>query len=380
MPLGLRRVVPAAILVALLAGPSTGLAPTSALQPPDVESFCDMHTKHCEPVPLDLRQWLVPQSQPMSQTSDSDTQRWLVAPIRGYLTHDEYQIIQGLVPDIPTVPLAAPPGAINETVGENVTVHKEVAGITLDGQATLSATVLVPLPPEQGEAPAGSVPCTDPRGCPDLTVDAARLADGILEKRTFTSSSCAVVENSTSPGTRRLLRFTFATPNIGDGDLLIGDPAEHPSWFQWGACHGHWHFRQYAEYRLWTLRAYVAWRHARDAAPTATAAQVLAQHPELAAGFLSGHKQGFCAIDVVPYAPLEAPRYQSCATHQGISRGWADEYGYALDGQWVDMTGVAAGAYVLEAEVNPARFYQETVYTNNSGALLVVIPPDTPIV
>jgi hypothetical protein len=74
---------------------------------------------------------------------------------------------------------------------------------------------------------------------------------------------------------------------------------------------------------------------------------------------------------------MELSCFQNCAHNQGISRGWADEYGFGLDGQWVDITGVPAGHYVLEAEVNPAHFYREMDYANNSGAVLVAIPPTT---
>ena len=55
-------------------------------------------------------------------------------------------------------------------------------------------------------------------------------------------------------GPRRLLVFPYSTPNMGPGSLIIGDsqdPASAPL-FEWGACHGHWHFKKYAAYRLWT--------------------------------------------------------------------------------------------------------------------------------
>ena len=68
------------------------------------------------------------------------------------------------------------------------------------------------------------------------------------------------------------------------------------------------------------------------------------------------------------------PKYTDCNANQGISVGWADVYGFGLDGQWIDITGLAAGDYVLEAEVNPEQLFEEVDYTNNSAAISVTIP------
>jgi len=44
------------------------------------------------------------------------------------------------------------------------------------------------------------------------------------------------------------------------------------------------------------------------------------------------------------------------------------------DGQWIDVTGLQAGDYVLEIEVNAERFFQETDYSNNSASIRVTLP------
>lgn len=59
---------------------------------------------------------------------------------------------------------------------------------------------------------------------------------------------------------------------------------------------------------------------------------------------------------------LGAPRGGS---NQGISVGYADEYHYSLDGQWIDITGLPAGQYILENEVNSEWPYEESSYDNN---------------
>ena len=212
------------------------------------------------------------------------------------------------------------------------------------------------------------IPCADPRGCPDLVTDPARMSP-YVHVTEIGPGDCQVVEGSTQPGLRRLLRFTFTTPNRGRGDLLVGRPQDHPEWYEYSPCHRHYHFRQYADYRLWVpgqKRSYEAYRTAH---PELTAAEVLAANPQLQP--VRGEKRGFCVIDARQY-DFAVPKYLTC-DFQGVSRGWADEYDSTLDSQFVDVTGVAPGTYVLEAEVNAERFYEESDYANNRGYVTVTI-------
>jgi hypothetical protein len=213
------------------------------------------------------------------------------------------------------------------------------------------------------------VPCVDPRGCPDLVTDPATMAPHVQVSE-IEPTDCQVAEGSTQPGVRRLLRFTFTTPNVGAGDLVVGSPEDHPEWFEYSPCHGHYHFKEYADYRLWKPAQQQRYEAIRAANPRLTAAQVLAANRGLAP--VRGEKAGFCVIDVVRYQVLAVTKYLSCG-FQGISVGWADQYDASLDGQFVDVTGVAPGSYVLEAEVNAERFYEESDYANNRAYVAVTI-------
>jgi hypothetical protein len=231
-----------------------------------------------------------------------------------------------------------------------------------------------------------AVPCNDPRGCPDLVVDALQLLDAYQRRHHFPAGHCAVQEGMVEAGNRTLLRFAFNTPNVGEGDLIIGHPAAHPEWFVWHACHAHYHFLEYADYRLWTLNGYELWRALRDQHPERTAAELLADHPHLLHHFVSSDKRGFCTIDVYPAlptrhgvaVPADLPKYTSCMSNQGISRGWADHYANSIDGQWIDVTHVLHGPYWLEVEVNAERLFIEAAYANNWEALPVFIGATLP--
>lgn len=183
-------------------------------------------------------------------------------------------------------------------------------------------------------------------GTPDLIVWPESLAPYVVTED-FPETDCAVQEGIIVPGTRRLLRFTTETRNIGGADMVIGPPSADDPRFTYHDCHGHFHFRDYASYRLLDLGGGVV---------------------------ATGAKVSFCLEDVAPFA-LDAARTRrySCSD-QGIQSGWADVYDSGLDGQWVDITGVAPGDYDLEVTVNPAALLPESDATNNAARVRVTIP------
>jgi hypothetical protein len=230
----------------------------------------------------------------------------------------------------------------------------------------------------------GAIPCSDPRGCPDLLVDDLQLAAGAQTVEPWFEEDCAVVEGTTEAGLRQLLRFTFTSPNLGSGDLIVGAPEDHPELFEYHACHDHFHFKEYADYRLWEPEKFLEWDALRTSQPELTAEEALAAHPEISEGLVTGEKRGFCVIDIAPAGPSQrhAPvvpdadgKYFDCDANQGISVGWTDTYDPTLDGQWIDVTGVAPGAYILEAEVNAEHVYVEEDYSNNRAFTPAVVAP-----
>jgi hypothetical protein len=225
-----------------------------------------------------------------------------------------------------------------------------------------------------------AVPCSDRHGCPDLIIDDSYLpADLALNQEIWTSTDCAVVEGEVAAGDRWLLRFDTGTPNLGPGDLIIGKPTDHPEWFDLVTCHGHPHLKEYSDYRLWTPRAYQQWLALRLANPTACARDLLAANPNLAKQLVTGRKQGFCVVDVYPYtqgvcAGIRSHAHYFSCDDMGLSVCQGDFYQAPLDGQWVDVTGLQAGSYILEVEVNAEHFFQEADYSNNSAAITVTLP------
>jgi hypothetical protein len=56
---------------------------------------------------------------------------------------------------------------------------------------------------------------------------------------------------------------------------------------------------------------------------------------------------------------------------EGISPGFGDDYRAALEGQYLDVTRVRAGRYLLVHRANPRRTLMESDYTNNASSMLL---------
>jgi hypothetical protein len=181
---------------------------------------------------------------------------------------------------------------------------------------------------------------------PDLIIWGPSASPTVIT-RTFTNNDCEVLEGCATPGDHRLLSFSTETRNIGAGDLELGDPATN-SLFRWASCHQHYHFEQYAEYNL------------------------LDTNGNLVA---TGHKVGFCLMDGHPRSPTANPHNKYTCAFQGLQSGWGDVYGAGLPCQYIDVTTVLPGNYVLQMTVNPDNLFAEANIANNTTLVPVTIPP-----
>ena len=128
--------------------------------------------------------------------------------------------------------------------------------------------------------------------------------------------------------------------------------------FVWHEGHGHFHFDDYALYTLQPVNA--------PGASDRTSA-----------------KTTFCIIDTtrvntrLPGAPKHA-KYRTCSSSvQGMSVGWGDRYGYSLEGQSIDITGLPNGDYNLKIEVDPKKRIIESNEDDNISNVLIRITNGT---
>ena len=179
-------------------------------------------------------------------------------------------------------------------------------------------------------------PVYDNGGKPDLTVDPQRFTSQMeIVDRLFEEGTCAIEEGAVGgTGYRRILRFDTVVMNGGDGDLVVGDRSDpnnpYAAYFVFAPCHGHYHIRDFSVYEL------------LDTSGTT---------------LVAGHKQGFCFEDSFKYDGGKSNGY-SCA-YQGITSGWGDWYYKQLTGQWIDITGVPEGDYIVRVTVNLIGIFDE---------------------
>lgn len=173
-------------------------------------------------------------------------------------------------------------------------------------------------------------------GKPDLTVDPQRFVSQMeIIDRLFDDGTCAVLEGAVGGiGYRRILRFDTVLMNGGDGDLIVGDRSDpnnpYAAYFVFAPCHGHYHIRDFSVYELLNSDRTLV---------------------------VAGHKQGFCFEDSFKYATGKSNGY-NCG-FQGITSGWGDWYYKQLTGQWIDITGVPEGDYIVRVTINLAHIFDE---------------------
>ncbi|XP_070792842.1 protein-lysine 6-oxidase-like [Pituophis catenifer annectens] len=218
-----------------------------------------------------------------------------------------------------------------------------------------ASTTVPPSGPEQPDrdpvmGPTASTMVSPPTAemrLPDLVPDPYFLqASTYIEKVQLYALECAAEENCLArsayrPGvskisSRVLLRFPQRVKNRGTADFLPVKPRHQ---WEWHSCHQHYHSMDaFSNYDL------------LDAV----------SHEKVA----EGHKASFCLEDTSCDAGVR--RRYACTAHiQGLSPGCYDTYHANIDCQWIDITDVPPGNYILKVTVNPDFLVAESDFSNN---------------
>ena len=195
------------------------------------------------------------------------------------------------------------------------------------------------------------------------------------------------IQMQTTSSNRRLLRMSTSIVNIGAGPFetrssrtSTSDPTMSVSQRIFnrsggtrvhetsevakyaGDGHDHWHVQNIAEYAVYARTG--------------------------GGPFLrKDSKVGFCFFDTniyrptLPGSPAGRQYFESgCGVpsskfvKNGISVGWADKYPWNFAFQWIDVTGLPAGEYLLKLSADPDGQFEELVEGNNCNWTRIRIP------
>ncbi len=179
---------------------------------------------------------------------------------------------------------------------------------------------------------------------PDLIPNSAEevKASTFYEWIDVPASSCALAEGCFGgTGRRLIMRFDTSVDNIGLIDLDMPDITRTPGLFEWATCHQHFHFQNFARFRLYY--------------PNNTLA-------------VPGAKLSYCMEDS---ALIQSGSQTPCdpvytCDSQGIARGRRDIYASSLDCQWLDITTATRNCwYEYEVCTNIGRSFMEYSFDNN---------------
>ena len=229
---------------------------------------------------------------------------------------------------------------------------------TLIALFVASAALVPTVGTAQRTGVARDFPIYDNGGKPDIVLDPQRFkAQMEIVDRYFEPTDCAIPEEAVGgPGYRRLLRFDTVLMNRGDGDLVVGDRSDpynpYAPYFVFHACHGHYHINNFSIYELVDLQGSVV---------------------------VAGTKQGFCFEDSFKYEDGGKSSGYDCHNN-GITSGWGDWYYKQLVGQWIDITGVPAGQYIVRVRLNTGEFHPifdegQNRYSNVTETLVTIPDP-----
>ncbi|XP_029005297.1 lysyl oxidase-like 5a [Betta splendens] len=184
-------------------------------------------------------------------------------------------------------------------------------------------------------------------GVPDLVPDPYYIqAASYIQKVQMYALRCAAEEfclsrSAYDPSVRDLdyrvlLRFPQRVKNQGTADFLPVKPRHE---WEWHSCHQHYHSMEaFSNYDLLDV----------------STGQKVAE----------GHKASFCLEDT-SCDPGVRRRFACTAHTQGLGPGCYDTYHANIDCQWIDITDVPPGNYVLKVTVNPSRLVRESDFSNN---------------
>jgi hypothetical protein len=266
--------------------------------------------------------------------------------------------------------------------------------------------------PDLDQAPVGCPGgyAGDPMKCKDWDIcmvadasdpGAACETDGDIQavRLRFTSSEDNVgdgpllVYGHRAPGAPRMtVRQAFATSNgavpqtAAAARHAVANPAANYIYYEPALAHRHWHLMNFEHFQLRGTGGNTLVNDVKNGVCLgdryyAAAHKRLKNVPE---EIKDSKPLDRLAYDLGHYDPRPIPQTSNChrfqtpksnllSLREGISAGYGDDYDYRLDYQWLDITHVPSGNYLVVNEVNASHVLREKRYGNNTASILISI-------
>lgn len=264
--------------------------------------------------------------------------------------------------------------------------NRSIAAVAALALAAAVGTGTALAHPPDGETGGGGTTST-PNSSSAPTPDAAgRLLPDLVQ---ILPGRVGIAERRSSRGTRTLLTFASAVENHGAGPLIVraarvagesrfsmpatqvvarGDGTRERVGdagfvlYVEGGGHSHWHLLDFQRFELRTV-AGAALRRDRKT------------------GFCLGDRYDATGSARIPGEPSAAIYRRRCGLNQpgrssltqGISVGFGDVYPARLEGQYVDITGLPTGRYVLVHRADPEGRLLDLHEDNDVASMLVKV-------
>lgn len=234
-------------------------------------------------------------------------------------------------------------------------------------------SVLAPAPAQARRLPGELLPDLETREPRQFAIDSVGGEKALRFSNEVANHSTGPVEvyparggdcdGDGDPENNRLAYQRIYRDANGNGAFNRGADPESRTIFagcmEFHQAHNHWHFEDFAEYRLYQL------------------------NPGGGRGALLGtaRKTSFCIGDfgsrLFPELPGSSPvpYYGGCTqtNTQGLSVGWSDVYQYYLEGQHVVLPDTRRGLYCLESVADPDNRLIESDESDNAESVRITV-------
>ena len=181
---------------------------------------------------------------------------------------------------------------------------------------------------------------------PDLAPDLNYLISSLAINNNHVAQTCEVQEGCIQGyGNRKLLYYGVQIWNHGTQPYWPGTYISNPNGYEWAPCHGHWHYKGFANSYLYDEQL---------------------NQVDFA------RKTSYAIINMTCQSPTSDPP---------LAAGCSDIYGAGYACQWVDVTDLSPGLYHLVLKINPDGLpdqagREETNLANNGVQVCIRLTQD----